>query len=97
MKKLICFEAFCVLFVALLVLLSLMLGCATTTYTETKPDGTKIDVSIKRPIFAASAVAWSTNSGNINSASSVDLNQLVGSMLAGYLAAQAIPASTVVK
>ena len=77
MKKFIC-----------LIVIFLMVGCATTTYTETRPDGVQIAVSIKRPLFASTAVAWSANTGNINSASSVDLQQLVASMLAGYLASQ---------
>ncbi len=79
--------------VLLVFISSCYVGCATTTYKETSIDGVSREVTIKRPIFAATSLAWSTNTGNINSASSVNLEQLVASMLAGYLAAQATPAA----
>lgn len=75
----------------------ILLGCATTTYKETARDGSTREVTVKRPIFAATAVAWTGLTGNINSASSVDLNQMLGAMLAGYLASQTVPVGPVVK
>ena len=91
MKKFICF-----------VMVLLLLGCATSTFKKTIYDSTgkvvaTTEATVKRPIFAASAISWTDFTGNINSASSVDLNQIVGSMLAGYLASQAVPAGPVAK
>lgn len=86
---------FILLGVVSLILLTVC-ACSTTTYKETSfdRDGKVLavrEVGIKRPIFASTAVSWAGLTGNINSASSVDLNQMVGAMLAGYLASQ-VPA-----
>jgi len=92
MKKLIC----------LIIVVLFIASCATATFKKTDFDASGKVISVteaysKRPIFAATSMAWTPLTGNLNSASSVDLNQMVASMLAGYLASQAVPAGPVVK
>lgn len=89
-------------FILILILIFFLIGCATATFKKTEFDQTGKVLSVteatsKRPIFAATSMAWTNNSGNLNSSSSVDLQQMVGAMLAGYLASQTVPVGTVVK
>ena len=86
-----------------LILLVFILGCvtscATTTFTKTNYDSngkvtSTTDVTMKRPILASTSASWTDLTGNINSASSVSLEQMVASMLAGYLASQTVGATS---
>ena len=62
----------------------LFVGCATSTYELVKPDGTKISVINKRPIFAAMNSSWAGDTGSLTSGSSTQLDQLMGMVLAAY-------------
>jgi len=78
----------------LLILLISIFGCAEASIKQTKYDKAGKITSVteaysKRPIFASNALAWTSTTGNLNSASSVDINQMLMGLLSGYLATQA--------
>jgi hypothetical protein len=71
----------------------LILGCAKANIkrTEFGSDGkvtVVTEVSSERPIFASTSIAWTSDTGNLNSASSVDMSQMLIGLLSGYLATQ---------